>query len=105
MEQKCPVGWRCAMSPQRLLILAVLLYIAWRLVRTLIREKIETEAEERRKKGVDDSKVEDVLVEDPVCHVLIPKHQAIRLRQNGKTYYFCSDECCDKFTGKSGGSS
>lgn len=92
------------MSPQRLLILAVLLYIAWRLIRNLIREKIRIEAEKGRKKGVDDSKVEDVLVEDPVCHTLIPKHQAIRLRQDGKTYYFCSDECCDKFTGKSGGS-
>ncbi len=92
------------MSPQRLFILAVLLYIAWRLIRNLIREKIRIEAEKGRKKGVDDSKVEDVLVEDPVCHTLIPKHQAIRLRQDGKTYYFCSDECCDKFTGKSGGS-
>jgi len=92
------------MSPQRLLILAVLLYIAWRLVRNLIREKITDEAEKRQKKEKEGTKVEDVLVEDPVCHTLIPKHQAIRLRQEGKTYYFCSDTCCDKFTGKSGGS-
>ena len=28
------------------------------------------------------SKVQDVLVEDPVCHTLVPKHQAIRLREN-----------------------
>ena len=92
------------MSPQRLLILAVLLYIAWRLIRNLIREKIEDEAEKRQKKGAGGSKVQDVLVEDPVCHTLIPKHQAIRLRKDGKTYYFCSDKCCDKFTGKPGGS-
>lgn len=92
------------MSPQRLLILAVLLYIAWRLIRNLIREKIEDEAEKKQKKKAAGTKVEDVLVEDPVCHTLIPKHQAIRLRQEGKTYYFCSDTCCDKFTGKSGGS-
>ena len=92
------------MSPQRLLILAVLLYIAWRLIRNLIREKIETEAQKQRRKQPDDSSVEDVLVEDPVCHTLIPKHQAVRLRQDGKTYYFCSDKCCDQFTGKPGGS-
>ena len=92
------------MSPQRLLILGVLLYIAWRLIRNLIREKIETEAEKRQQKGANGSKVQDVLVEDPVCHTLIPKHQAVRLRQDGKTYYFCSDKCCDKFTGKPGGS-
>jgi YHS domain-containing protein len=91
------------MSPQRLLVLAVLLYIAWRLIRNLIREKIEAEAERCRNKS-DDVPVEDVLVEDPVCHTLIPKHQAIRLRQDGKTYYFCSDKCCDIFTGEAGGS-
>ena len=90
------------MSPQRLLILVVLLYIAWRLIRNLIREKIENEAEKRQKKGADGAKIQDVLVEDPVCHTLIPKHQAVRLRQDGKTYYFCSDKCCDKFTGKPG---
>ncbi len=92
------------MSPQRLLILAVLLYIAWRLIRNLIREKIAHEAEKQQKKKKKGAAVEDILVEDPVCHTLIPKHQAIRLRQEGKTYYFCSDRCCDKFTGKSGGS-
>ncbi len=92
------------MSPQRLFILAILLYIAWRLIRNLIRKKIEDEAEKKQKKKAAGTKVEDILVEDPVCHTLIPKHQAIRLRQKGKTYYFCSDTCCDKFTGKSGGS-
>lgn len=92
------------MSPQRLLILAVLLYIAWRLIRNLIREKIDTEAEKRQKKKTAGSTVQDVLVEDPVCHTLVPKHQAVRLRQDGKTYYFCSDKCCDEFTGKPGGS-
>ena len=54
-------------------------------------------------KKAEDATVQDVLVEDPVCHTLIPKHQAIRLRQNGQTHYFCSDACCDKFTGKPGG--
>lgn len=92
------------MSPQRLLILAVLLYIAWRLIRNLIREKIEDEAEKKQKNKAAGARVEDILVEDPVCHTLIPRHQAIRLRQGGKDYYFCSDTCCDKFTGKSGGS-
>ena len=90
------------MSPQRLLILGILLYIAWRLLRNLIREKIATEAKKQQKTKVAGSGVQDVLVEDPVCHTLIPKHQAIRLRQDGTTYYFCSDKCCDTFTGKQG---
>ena len=91
------------MSPQRLLILGILLYIAWRLIRNLIREKIATEAKKQQKKRAAGSRVQDVLVEDPVCHTLVPKHQAIRLRQDGTTYYFCSDKCCDTFTGKPGG--
>jgi YHS domain-containing protein len=94
------------MSPQRLFILAVLLYIAWRLVRSIIREKINQAAQSqlRRESGrAEKTTVQDVLVEDPVCHTLIPQHQAIRLRREGKTYYFCSDACCDQFTGKPGG--
>ena len=94
------------MSPQRLLLLAFLLWIAWRLVRNLIRDKITQEAKNQlRKKSeqTDETTVQDILVEDPVCHTLIPQHQAIRLRQNGKNYYFCSDSCCDQFTGEPGG--
>jgi YHS domain-containing protein len=93
------------MSPQRLIILALLLYIAWRLVRSLVRDTITKKAKELRQKEADaeDAKVQDMLVEDPVCHILIPQHQAIRLRHNGKNYYFCSDSCCDQFTGTPGG--
>jgi len=42
-------------------------------------------------------------MEDPVCHTLVPKGQAIRLRHKGKTYYFCSEKCCDTFARESGG--
>ena len=90
------------MSPQRLFILAILLYIAWRLALNIIREKIRKELLNRSDRK-EDKPAEDVLVEDPVCHTLIPRQQAIRLRQAGKTYYFCSDTCCDQFTGKPGG--
>ncbi len=93
------------MSPQRILILAALLYIGWRLIRNLIQEKIKDEAthQNKQKKKAAETNVQDVLVEDPVCHTLIPKHQAIRLRVDDSTYYFCSDTCCDKFTGHPGG--
>ncbi len=82
------------MHPFRLLVLAALLYIAWRLLKMPRRQGQHTE----RKTAQADSKVEDVLMEDPVCHKLIPKSQAIRLRKNKTTYYFCSEECCDTFT-------
>ena len=88
------------MTPVRLLILGVLFYLAWRLLRPGgTRKKTGTATEAA---GNGDVRPEDVLVEDPVCHVLIPKGQALRLRKDGVTYYFCSEKCCDQFTGESG---
>ena len=93
------------MSPQRLFLLAILLYIAWRLLRSLIRDTITQQAKTKLRKESEQAEetVQDILVEDPVCHTLIPQHQAIRLRHDGETYYFCSDSCCDQFTGEPGG--
>lgn len=82
----------------RLVVLAVLFYIAWQLIRGIAgwSKKVERKGESQKTKEHGPS--QDVLVEDPVCHTLVPKHQAIRLRKAGETYYFCSDACCDKFT-------
>ncbi len=83
------------MTPFRLLILAVLFYIGWRLIRKSFAKKPPDTIRQ-----VEVPEPEDVLVEDPVCHVLLPKHQALRLRRDGITYYFCSDTCCDQFAGQ-----
>ena len=85
------------MTPLRLFIIAVLLYVGWRLLRKSFGRK-STDTTRQNK----DAGLEDVLVEDPVCHVLVPKHQALRLRRDGITYYFCSERCCDQFTGEPG---
>ncbi len=37
------------------------------------------------------------LVKDPVCGIYIDEREAIKLRWEGKTYYFCSNECKEKF--------
>ncbi len=81
----------------RLVILAVLMYAAWLLIRGIM-GRSGTGRRKDKKTGRQDPKSQDVLVEDPFCHTLVPKHQAVRLRKDGKTYYFCSDECCDKFS-------
>lgn len=81
----------------RLVVLAVLAYIGWLLLRG-ITSSPKTKKETAGKSQAGTPRSQDVLVEDPVCHTLVPKHQAVRLRRHGKTYYFCSDECCDKFS-------
>lgn len=88
------------MNPLRLIILAGLFYIAWQLLRNLIREKIRSELRQQQEKQ---AITQDVLDEDPICGTLIPRRQAVRLRHDGKTYYFCSDACCDTFISKKEG--
>ena len=88
------------MTPLRLLILGVLFYLAWRLLRAGVSRKKTDVAGDTGAK--DEVRPEDVLVEDSVCHVLVPKRQAVRLRREGVTYYFCSEKCCDQCTGASG---
>lgn len=79
----------------RLFIVVVLCYFGWRVLRSCLGSK----GVHKRKDT--NPTPQDVLVEDPVCHVLIPKHQAIRHRKDKVTYYFCSEQCCDQFIEKS----
>mgnify|MGYP003584158026 CR=1 FL=1 len=84
------------MTPLRLLILACLFYLGWR----LLRRKAPQESKASKDQQVSNNQTQDVLVEDPVCHVLVPQHQALQLRRDGVTYYFCSEQCCDTFAGQ-----
>jgi YHS domain-containing protein len=78
-------------TPLRLLVLAILCYLGWRMLRGWFGQKRSDACPK------DDISPEDVLVEDPFCHVLIPKRQALQMRKDGVTYYFCSQQCCDQF--------
>ena len=82
------------MTPLRLIILAILFYLGYRMLRGLLLDHFKKKATEEKK----ETKVEDVLVECPVCHTLIPKKQAIRVVKNDETHYLCSEKCCDSFT-------
>jgi YHS domain-containing protein len=37
------------------------------------------------------------MVQDPVCMVYVPKKEALVLDLAGKSYYFCSRSCMDRF--------
>jgi len=91
------------MTPLRLFILAILFYIGWLLLKGVGKSSSLKDGSKKEKNIGSNNQVEDVLVEDPVCHILIPKKQAIRFRHKGETFYFCSDTCCDKFSNDQGG--
>jgi YHS domain-containing protein len=80
------------MHPIRILILAVLFYIIYRL---LFGGKKKSVAPRQEPPEIP---AQDTLAEDPICHTYVPQSQSLSLEQDGKTYYFCSKECLNKFT-------
>ena len=81
------------MHPIRLLILAALFYILFRML--FSKKKIsQTKAKEQE---IDN----DILVEDPCCHTYIPQGQAIKQKIGGTTHYFCSKKCQQEYTNTS----
>ncbi len=88
------------MHPVRLVILAVLIYIGYRLIISSWRKRKSKPV--KKSSHVGGPSVTDVLVEDPICHTLIPKKQAVRLQVDETMVYFCSEKCCDIFVRKQG---
>ncbi len=82
------------MSPTRLVIIAILIYIGYLLIRGGRKKETKTR---RKTESRGPATVADVLVEDPVCHSLVPKQQSIHLQHHDEMIYFCSEECCQKF--------
>ncbi|MEE4239873.1 MAG: hypothetical protein V2I36_00290 [Desulfopila sp.] len=87
------------MSPIRIVIIGILLYIGYLLIKGGSGKK-KKEKENAEKKSL--AGVSDVLVEDPVCKKLVPKQQAVTLQHQDTTIYFCSEECCKTFVSEKG---
>lgn len=88
------------MSPIKLVVLGILLYIGYLLIKGGSSEK--RKAGNTKKEKGEPSALSDVLVEDPVCKKLVPRQQAVELEHKGEIEYFCSQECCDTFVSKKG---
>jgi len=91
-------------SPVKIIIIAVLLYLGYRLLVGDWNKKKDHGADKSALDGQDEGPVADVLIEDPICHKLVPKQQAIRLKSNhnNEILYFCSEECCNLFVRQEG---
>lgn len=49
------------------------------------------------KKANSNGQIGENMVKDPVCNIYIPESEAIKKTIGGKTHFFCSNECADKF--------
>ena len=86
------------MGPLRILILAVLFYLGYRLIKANFSKSDEKKKDEEQDKETrQGGAITDVLIEDPVCHKLVPKQQAYALEAEDGVHYFCSKQCGDKF--------
>ena len=75
----------------RLILFIILFLILYAILRILIKDMPA-----RKKKLYKEAEPEE-LVQDPYCQTYIPKRSAIRRRLSGKDYYFCKQECLEKF--------
>jgi YHS domain-containing protein len=75
----------------RLVVAAIVLYLLYRVGRTLFRPAGRASVPGRRNPGGED------LVEDPVCGSYVPEGSALKASVNGRTVYFCSRDCLEKF--------
>lgn len=82
----------------RLVLLAALFFIVYRLLVFFGRKN----SQPKQPDSSCPEQVADVLVEDPVCHTLVPKGQAIRLQHEDQLWYFCSEACCSRFLSEKG---
>ena len=79
----------------RLIILALLVYVAYRLIRGLSRSKQEIHT-------TPDGGVIDEMVQDPVCKTYVPRREAVKKVINGQAVFFCSHECASRYEKEKG---
>ena len=82
------------MSPIRIIIIAILLYIGYRLIVGGGKKKSEPSAKTKESNNIAQN---DTLEEDPVCKKLVPRQQAVQFEHNGTIHYFCSKKCCNTY--------
>ncbi len=75
----------------KLLIYAIFLYVIYRLL-TGSRKK-KPVGSGNGGQGAGEISIHDQLVEDPVCHIYIPKRQAVVLHDKNASVFFCSEQC------------
>lgn len=86
------------MGIARLILLFVILYLLYRVTKNLIgsaAQKKRIRSEKNRNRQPD--RIGEELVEDPVCGTFVPISSATTLSESGRTVYFCSRECLEKY--------
>lgn len=80
----------------RLILLGLLVYAGVKAFLWVTRRwKFLTAGSEVSRKESDSQVTE--MVRDPVCKMFVFSHEAVIIQENGRSVYFCSAECRDKY--------
>ncbi len=75
----------------RLVIGIAILYLIYKIVRMV------KSGSKRQSGALGKPRPGEDLVEDPLCHTYIPVSNAWKATVDGKTLYFCSRKCLDRY--------
>ncbi len=78
----------------RLILLAGIVYLLLKWLRRSAPPKEKEPTFQRQDPAVEE------MMRDPVCGTYVPASQAVTLKQEKETLYFCSEECREKFRQK-----
>lgn len=78
----------------RVLILAVVGYLAYRVARRWVRGKFSRGSVNGQGTA---GRIDDVMVKDPQCGTYFARRDGVALRQADRELMFCSRECRDKY--------
>ena len=78
----------------KLLILIAVLYLIWRSLKTWMARNMKSVNTDFRGP---EREIDDVMVQDPYCHVYFPKRNGFHVNADGEDLYFCSSQCRDNF--------
>jgi hypothetical protein len=77
----------------RVIILALLGYLAYRVAKRWVRGKLRSDHVEGRAS----ERIDDVMVKDPQCGKYFARGDGVVLRLAGRDLLFCSPECRDNY--------
>ena len=78
----------------RFFVFIIVIYLLYKIFSTV--RQVKTEKNQNHLFNSSPAVGED-LVEDPVCHTYVPIIQALKKEISGKSYYFCSQQCSEKY--------
>ncbi|OPY14071.1 MAG: hypothetical protein A4E66_00503 [Syntrophus sp. PtaB.Bin001] len=80
----------------RFIFTIVIIYLLYRVIKGVLRFPAKKESDPLLKTGSNAIQGGD-LVQDPCCLIYIPEKDAYKGSINGKTFYFCSKSCFEKY--------